>query len=89
MAVPQKLKNLFLPNRPIDRAVMLGLIGFWVAIAFLAWLAIPFATLPKPGEVWNALGSLWWQHGMGPELFTTLRLITHAQIGRASCRERV
>ena len=78
MAVPAKLKNAFLPNRPVDRAMMLGLVAFWVAIAFLAWLAIPFATLPKPGEVWNALGSLWWQHGMGPELFTTLRLITHA-----------
>jgi len=78
MAVPEKLKNVFLPNRPVDRAMMLGLVAFWIAIAFLAWLAVPFATLPKPGEVWHALGSLWWEHGMGPELFTTLRLILHA-----------
>lgn len=78
MAVPQRLKNALLPNRPVDRAVMLGLIAFWVAIGFLAWLAVPFETLPKPGEVWSALGSLWWEHGMGPELFTTLRLIAHA-----------
>ncbi len=56
----------------------LALIGFWLAIALLAWLAMPFATLPKPGEVWSALGSLWWTHGMGPELYTTLKLIGHA-----------
>ncbi len=78
MAVPEKLKNVFLPNRPVDRAMMLGLTAFWVALAFLAWLAVPFETLPKPGEVWHALGSLWWEHGMGPELFTTIRLILHA-----------
>src|SRR5690349_17190329 len=78
MAVPQRLKNALLPNRPVDRAVMLGLIAFWVAVGFLLWLAVPFETLPKPGEVWSALGSLWWEHGMGPELFTTLRLIAHA-----------
>ena len=56
----------------------LALVGFWLAIALLAWLAMPFATLPKPGEVWSALGSLWWTHGMGPELYTTLKLIGHA-----------
>lgn len=78
MAVPQRIKNAVLPNRPVDRAVMLGLIAFWIVIGFLLWLAVPFETLPKPGEVWSALGSLWWEHGMGPELFTTLRLIAHA-----------
>ncbi len=78
MAVPASVKNAFLPNRPIDRTMALALIAFWLVVAFLAWLAIPFASLPKPVEVWSALGSLWWQHGMGPELFTTMRLISHA-----------
>ena len=78
MAVPIAVKNAFLPNRPVDRTMMMALVAFWVVIAFLLWLAVPFATLPKPGEVWSALGSLWWQHGMGPELFTTLGLIGDA-----------
>jgi NitT/TauT family transport system permease protein len=78
VALPESLKNAFLPNRPIDRTMGLALIAFWLVIAFLAWLAIPFASLPKPGEVWSALGSLWWEHGMGPELFTTIKLIGHA-----------
>jgi NitT/TauT family transport system permease protein len=78
MAVPAALKNAFLPNRQVDRAMMLALIAFWVVVGFLLWLAVPFATLPKPGEVWKALGSMWWEHGMGPELFTTLGLIGDA-----------
>jgi NitT/TauT family transport system permease protein len=78
MAVPVALKNALLPNRPVDRTMMLALIAFWAVVAFLLWLAVPFATLPKPGEVWSALGSMWWEHGMGPELFTTLGLIADA-----------
>ena len=71
-------KNAFLPNRAIDRKTALLLVAFWIAVAGLAWIAIPFATLPGPGEVWRALGSLWMEEGMAPELFTTLKLIFHA-----------
>ncbi len=78
MAFSFPVKNAFLPNRPADRAMMLALVGFWAVVALLLWLAVPFATLPKPGEVWSALGSMWWEHGMGPELFTTLGLIADA-----------
>lgn len=78
MAVPAAVKNAFLPNRPVDRTMALALVAFWVVVGFLLWLAVPFATLPKPGEVWSALGSLWWEHGLGPELFTTLGLIADA-----------
>jgi len=31
--------------------------------------------LPGPGEVWHALGDLWWRGGLGPELFATLKLV--------------
>jgi NitT/TauT family transport system permease protein len=78
MPVPGAIKNALLPNRPVDRTMAVALVAFWVVVAFLLWLAVPFATLPKPREVWSALGALWWQHGMGPELFTTLGLIGDA-----------
>jgi NitT/TauT family transport system permease protein len=78
MAFPVAVKNALLPNRQVDRAMLLALVAFWVVVALLVWLAVPFATLPKPGEVWSALGSMWWEHGMGPELFTTLGLIADA-----------
>lgn len=31
--------------------------------------------LPGPSQVWEALGDLWWRGGLGPELFTTVKLI--------------
>lgn len=68
----------FLPNRVLSRSSTAIIIGGWVAAVLAAWLANPFASLPTPGEVWRALGALWWQRGMGPELFVTLRLIVHA-----------
>jgi NitT/TauT family transport system permease protein len=36
------------------------------------------ATLPAPREVLRALSDLWWQGGLGPELFVTLKLIASA-----------
>jgi len=51
---------------------------FWAVAAFVVWLASPWQSLPGPGEVWKALGALWWEGGMGPELFTTLKLISNA-----------
>lgn len=72
------LRRVFLPNRAVDSATTLGLIAFWAGAALLLWIASPWDSLPGPLEVWRALGTLWWEHGMGPELFTTLKLIFHA-----------
>ena len=70
----------FLPNRVL-RASTTGLIvAVWIVVALALWLASPWQSLPKPFEVWHALGALWWQRGMGPELFVTLRLILHATL---------
>ena len=78
MIASQPFKNAFLPNRPIDKRIALILIAGWLAIALGLWVASPFESLPRPGEVWRALGEMWWGEGMGPELFTTLRLILHS-----------
>lgn len=69
------LTKLFLPNRAISATAALILAAGWVLSALIVWLLSPFATLPTPIEVWRALGRLWWKHGMGPELWTTLRLV--------------
>ena len=73
-----RLRNIFWPNRTIDQATSLALVGVWAGLALLVWALSPWESLPGPVEVYKALGSLWWEHGMGPELFTTLRLILHA-----------
>jgi NitT/TauT family transport system permease protein len=67
-----------LPNRPITSGVSLGITTFWIGAAMLIWVVSPFESLPGPGEVWSALGALWFQHGMGPELGVTLQLILHS-----------
>jgi NitT/TauT family transport system permease protein len=79
-AEPGPLARIFLPNRAVDRATMLGLVAVWVVAGFVVWVASPWQSLPGPGEVWQAFGRLWWHGGMGPELFTTLKLITHALV---------
>jgi NitT/TauT family transport system permease protein len=58
----------------------LVLVLAWSAAALGVWFASPLATLPTPREVFSALGSLWWQAGLGPELFTTLKLIASALV---------
>jgi len=74
----KKLVAALLPNRAVDKKIALGLVVFWSALGLLLWTLSPFETLPRPLEVWRALGHLWWQEGMGPELGSTLALIAHA-----------
>ena len=80
MLLPSRksLAGAFLPNRAIDSGTALALLVFWVLLGLLAWIASPWETLPTPHEVWTALGTLWWNGGLGPELFTTFKLIVHA-----------
>jgi len=72
------LRNAFLPNRRVDKHTAFVLVLAWGAAAFGVWLLSPWESLPGPAEVWMAFGRLWWHHGMGPELGTTLKLIFHA-----------
>jgi NitT/TauT family transport system permease protein len=72
------LARAFLPNRPVDKLTFAILVAFWVGSMAIVWFASPFATLPRPGEVFSAMSQLWWEHGMGPELFTTFQLILNA-----------
>ncbi|MEO6418865.1 MAG: nitrate ABC transporter permease, partial [Polyangiaceae bacterium] len=69
-----------MPNRVLDGTTTGLIVVFWVLATLGVWLTMPFKTLPMPADIWTALGSLWWHRGMGPELFTTLRLITHATL---------
>lgn len=72
------LRSLWLPNRPVARGTWLLLCLSWAAALLLAWSLSPFETLPTPREVLKAISVLWWQRGMGPELFVTMKLILHA-----------
>jgi NitT/TauT family transport system permease protein len=73
-----KLARAFQPNRVVDSGTTGLIVVFWIGTALLVWITSPFKSLPTPTEIWAALGRLWWEHGMGPEMFTTLKLIAHA-----------
>lgn len=68
------------PAHTLSRRSTGVLAALWAAAAIGIWLASPFATLPGPAAVWDALRELWWTGGMGPELWQTLKLITHATL---------
>jgi NitT/TauT family transport system permease protein len=65
-------------GRRLGRAHTIAFAVFWAAIAVAAWAAAPVRTLPGPGEVLSALGTLWWEGGLGRELGQTLGLIAEA-----------
>ncbi len=73
-----KITRAFQPNRVIDSGTTGLIVLFWAGTALLLWSLSPWKTLPTPREIWKAIGFLWWERGMGPEMFTTLRLIAHA-----------
>ena len=75
---PSLWRRVFFPNQVIGQPLLLMVTAFWVAAALVLWSASPWQSLPGPGEVVRAFGTLWWQQGMGPELFSTLKLILHA-----------
>jgi NitT/TauT family transport system permease protein len=74
------ISDAFKPNRALDRKTTGLIIGVWIAVGFGLWFASPFKSLPTPIEIWHALDTLWWEHGLGPEIFTTMKLIGHATL---------
>jgi NitT/TauT family transport system permease protein len=66
------------PHRAVGARTRGALVLGWAAAALAVWAASPAATLPSPREVLSALSSLWWEGGLGPELFVTLELILAA-----------
>ncbi|MBC7804922.1 MAG: nitrate ABC transporter permease [Akkermansiaceae bacterium] len=51
--------------------VMRLLIALQVGVFFAVWLTSPYKALPRPGEVWTALGNLWMNQGLAQELITS------------------
>jgi NitT/TauT family transport system permease protein len=75
-----EFSSAFLPNRVVRSSTTLLIAAAWSATVLGLWLLTPFESLPKPAECISALRELWWQRGMGQELFATLRLIAHATL---------
>lgn len=72
------LANVIKANREVDSRMRATLVVAWGAAVVAVWAMSPVATLPAPREVASAVGELWWQGGLGPDLFVTLKLIASA-----------
>lgn len=66
------LQNLFAPNRVVSGKVMQLLMAGQALAALAFWAASPLEVIPKPAEVFRALGQLWTEEGLGRELLTSL-----------------
>jgi NitT/TauT family transport system permease protein len=54
------------------------LIGFQASLALAFWASSPSPLLPGPIEVLRALGTLWFEQGLGRELLTSVRVNVQA-----------
>src|ERR1700757_1064874 len=65
--------NVLSPNRVISKQTVRWLVGFQLLMLFVIWFFSPTVFLPKPREVFQALGEMWVQ-GLGAELITSFYL---------------
>jgi NitT/TauT family transport system permease protein len=61
------------PNRVISKQTLRWVIGLQLVMLFFIWFFSPTVFLPKPREVFQALGEMW-QEGLGGELITSFTL---------------
>ena len=66
--------SAFIPTRVVSPSVMRTIIVVQVAVFLLVWWNSPFAVLPTPPEVLHAMGVLWFERGLGPELVASFRV---------------
>jgi NitT/TauT family transport system permease protein len=65
--------QLLAPNRVISKGTLRWLVGFQLLMLLSIWIFSPTVFLPKPKEVFQALGDLWFE-GLGGELITSFLL---------------
>jgi NitT/TauT family transport system permease protein len=65
--------EVFSPNKVISKQTVRWMVAFQLALLFFIWVFSPTVFLPKPKEVFQALGEMW-QAGLGAELITSFIL---------------
>src|SRR6266571_5361295 len=68
----RELAAVLAPNRAVSPGAMRVMVATQVALAFLFWWSSPLPILPRPDEVYRALGVLWFEQGLGRELWTSV-----------------
>jgi NitT/TauT family transport system permease protein len=68
------ITSAFAPNRAISPMTLRVIVAFQVAVLLLIWINSPFPVLPQPDEVARAFRTLWFEQGLGRELWTSFNL---------------
>jgi NitT/TauT family transport system permease protein len=66
--------SAFVPNRAISRNALRIVVASQAAIALVIWINSPFKVLPQPDEVFRAFRGLWFEQGLGRELWTSFSM---------------
>ena len=66
--------SAFAPNRTISKMTLRIIVAFQVAVVLLIWINSPFKVLPQPDEVLRAFRDLWFEQGLGRELWTSFSM---------------
>jgi NitT/TauT family transport system permease protein len=66
--------SAFVPNRAISRNTLRLIVAFQLAIVLLIWINSPFRVLPQPMEVARAFQNLWFEQGLGREVWTSFSM---------------
>jgi NitT/TauT family transport system permease protein len=75
-----KTNQLITPNETTTRDVAKLIVMGWLASWFILWFLFRPVIFPSPVDVLNALPSLWNDDGLGPELFSSVRINMEALI---------
>ena len=51
--------EVFSPNKVISKQTVRWMVGFQLLLLFFIWVFSPTVFLPKPKEVFQALGEMW------------------------------
>lgn len=70
----KNLREVFLPNGAVSVSSLRLIIIVQGIVAIVLWALSPFAVLPNPLEVFQALGKLWMNEGLSRELMISFVL---------------
>ncbi len=65
------LASAFTPNKILSPSAMQIIVIVEIITFLVVWIMSPFKILPRPGEVMEALQTLWMKQGLGPALISS------------------
>lgn len=62
------------PNTTVSQRLFIGIGAFWLSVMVLSWIILHSVLLPSPLEVVQAFPNLWFNEGLGEQLWVSFAL---------------